>query len=703
MSKTVINLNAEEIDLASIVKTQDCYRVGEWSFMYNEGKNPAKFTFKDVKPRALKVTITGSTGWVRFLRPLDNSGRSGIYDVLLTLRALTIDPASKYQPYIFVTHKPGYFEKHSKLNPCEGGFETKLSMSAGGPQYWIGFETVDKNIELRIDHIRLVLAKGSSEITKIPDAHKTVALPLVASDQKSVSYAEIEEWNRTYESKVSSDELGFLLEYAERLRRVQMPETFLGMIRYLVVRYSDFSPDQQVALATKVRNALQISHDEKLVELIYQHCPGLLSSLDISEEILFKLAGLDSDESNIEHQSLGKHAYFALQNQPKKLFTLIHRELLVDMKYLESNPSGYCALANTYVAGDGNSGRYLTYLNQYLAHYKLPRLNSVELGTGQCMAGMNFNASALKPSKGPLVSIMMSAFQAEETIGYAIESLLMQTYQDIEILVCDDCSDDKTLQVALTWAAKDERVRVFQSKSNQGTYNIRNDLIAQSRGEYLTFQDSDDFALPCRIEEQISVLVNEHKSVCFSEWLRLRNDGSVVYFHDGNVSRFCVVSAMAHRSVFERMPPFRSALVAADTEFYEQCKRLLGDEELVIVRKPLILGLWGDGSLTKRENLNADHSGFVAHRRRAYAEIAARQRILGDVLVTDNDVNEVLKDLDIYCKPAGVVAVNENNADEYTSGKKLEEMEIDEHGKTIGISDEVDSSTFDNTFNSRVA
>ena len=703
MQKTVINLNAEDIDLASIVKTQNRYRVGEWSFLYNESKNSAKFKFKALKPRALKVSISGSTGWVRFVRPLDNTGRSGIYNVLLTLGELTLNPSSKYQPYIFVTHRSEYFEKHSQLNLCNGGFETKLTINAGGPQYWIGFETVDKDIELRIDHIRLVLAQGNSEITKIPDPHKTVELPLVASEQKSASYAEIEDWNKTYENKIHSDELNFLLEYADRLRRVEMPETFIGIIRYLVVRYSEFSLDKQQVLAAKISYAIQISHDETLLKLIYKHSPGLLPSLDISEEILFRLTGLDFDESNIEYRSLGKHAYFALQDQPKKLFTLIHRELLANKHYLQSNPSGYCALANTYVSDIENSGKYLAYINQYFSHYNLPGLKAIELGTGQCMSGMKFNVSSLKPSRGPLVSIIMSAYQAEETIGYAIKSLLTQTYQDIEILVCDDGSDDKTLQVALTWQAKDKRVRVFQSKSNQGTYNIRNDLIAESKGEYITFHDSDDHALPCRIEEQISVLVNEHKTVCFSEWLRLRNDGSVVYFHDGNVSRFCVVSAMAHRSVFEHMPPFRSALVAADTEFYEQCKRLLGEGEIVIIRKPLILGLWGDGSLTKRENLNADHSGFVAHRRRAYAEIAARQRILGDVLITNNDIIEVLKELDIYCKPEGVIAVSGKTVNESVGESKSREGELGGCGNLCDISPIADDVADNYPYKSRVA
>lgn len=703
MTKTVVNLNAEEIDLSSIVKTRNCYRVGEWSLRYNESKNSASFAFDSVTPRALSVTISDSTGWVRFMRPIDSTGKVGIYSVLLTLRALTADPASNYQPFIFVSHKPGNFKKHSKLDPCEGGFKTKLSMQENGPQFWIGFETVEKDIVLLIDHIRLVLAESTNELTKAPDPHKTVALPLVAADKKSGIYSDIDEWNKDFESRASSDELGFLLEYAEGMRRVQMLETFIKMVRYLVVKYPELNQEQRDVLAGEVKNALQISRDETLVDLIYTHCPALLCSLDLNEDILFELAGLERDESTVEHHSLCKNAYFSLQNEPAKLFTLIHRELQGNKDYLESNPSAYCALANAYVAKDRNSEIYITYLNQFFDHYNLPRLKSVALGSEQCMSGMQFNESAFKPSKGPLVSIIMSAYQAENTIGYAIESLLKQTYENIEILVCDDCSEDNTLQVAVQYAAQDERVRVFQSNENQGTYNIRNDLIAQSTGEYITFHDSDDRSLLCRIEEQMNVLVNEHKTVCFSEWLRIRDDGSIVYFNDGNVSRFCVVSAMAHRSVFERMPPFRPALVAADTEFHEQCKCLFGEEEIVTVRKPLILGLWSDESLTKRENLNADHTGFVAYRRREYAEIAARQRIVGDLLITDNDITEVLKELEIYRKPEGVVAVSNAKENDCQGVEISSAPEPVVSGSAGDISTVAENVVVDSPYNPRVA
>jgi glycosyltransferase involved in cell wall biosynthesis len=205
---------------------------------------------------------------------------------------------------------------------------------------------------------------------------------------------------------------------------------------------------------------------------------------------------------------------------------------------------------------------------------------------------------------------------------------------------------DKIIEIAGT----DERIRVFRSRANQGTYNIRNDLIKRAKGEYIAFQDSDDYTLPNRIEIQLRSLLETGKTMCNTQWMRITPEGSFVFFHDDRVSRFCVVSSMVRREVFDLVPQFRSSLVAADTEFYQTMIDTFGEDELCMIDKPLLLGLWGEGSLTQKRDLKAKNSGYVAVRRQNYSDIAARQRALGKGLVVDEEVEKTLKDNGIFMK-----------------------------------------------------
>ena len=105
---------------------------------------------------------------------------------------------------------------------------------------------------------------------------------------------------------------------------------------------------------------------------------------------------------------------------------------------------------------------------------------------------------------------------------------------------------------------------------------------------------------------------------------------------------------MLSKKTLLSIPAFRKSLVAADTEFYQTMINTFGKEKIHMFSFPLILGLWGDGSLTKKADLTAENTGFVAPRRRRYSDIAARQRALGESIVTNDDIDQVLKENNIY-------------------------------------------------------
>lgn len=92
----------------------------------------------------------------------------------------------------------------------------------------------------------------------------------------------------------------------------------------------------------------------------------------------------------------------------------------------------------------------------------------------------------------PIVSVLMTAYNREKYIAEAIESVLASSYQDFELIIVDDCSNDKTVAIAKSYEAKDSRIKVYINESNLGDYPNRNKAASYAQGKYLKYLDSDD-------------------------------------------------------------------------------------------------------------------------------------------------------------------------------------------------------------------
>ena len=112
-----------------------------------------------------------------------------------------------------------------------------------------------------------------------------------------------------------------------------------------------------------------------------------------------------------------------------------------------------------------------------------------------------------------LVSILICTYNAEKTIRWTLESVLAQTYQNIEVLVLDNDSKDKTWEVLETYQTKDPRVKLFTVGKNLGAYAGINYLLDQAKGEYIAIQDHDDVWTSEKIEQQIAFLQNHKEFV----------------------------------------------------------------------------------------------------------------------------------------------------------------------------------------------
>jgi hypothetical protein len=132
----------------------------------------------------------------------------------------------------------------------------------------------------------------------------------------------------------------------------------------------------------------------------------------------------------------------------------------------------------------------------------------------------------LSPLPGrPLVSVLMANYNYARYIAEAIESVLAQTYQHFELIVCDDGSTDNSREVVEQFVSRDSRVRLV-SKQNGGLASALNAAYSVSTGEIICLLDSDDLFLPQKIERVVGAFQNSKRAgVCIHRIVKMYNDG----------------------------------------------------------------------------------------------------------------------------------------------------------------------------------
>ena len=124
-----------------------------------------------------------------------------------------------------------------------------------------------------------------------------------------------------------------------------------------------------------------------------------------------------------------------------------------------------------------------------------------------------------------LVSVIIPAYNAEKTIDKAIQSAVDQTYRNIEVIVIDDCSTDKTIEKVIFCLQKDDRIKLLKNNINIGVSESRNRGVKKARGEWIAFLDSDDIWAREKLERQIKEMENDNCSICFTGSGFIRDDG----------------------------------------------------------------------------------------------------------------------------------------------------------------------------------
>jgi len=124
----------------------------------------------------------------------------------------------------------------------------------------------------------------------------------------------------------------------------------------------------------------------------------------------------------------------------------------------------------------------------------------------------------------PLISVVMPAYNAEQTIQESINSVINQTYTNWEILIIDDKSIDNTSQIIKQAAVKSSRIRIFAHLQNKGVAASRNKGIKEAKGSYIAFLDSDDLWHPNKLIKQLAFMKKNNAAISYTATAYMKDD-----------------------------------------------------------------------------------------------------------------------------------------------------------------------------------
>jgi glycosyltransferase involved in cell wall biosynthesis len=130
----------------------------------------------------------------------------------------------------------------------------------------------------------------------------------------------------------------------------------------------------------------------------------------------------------------------------------------------------------------------------------------------------------------------MTSHNSEKTISEAIESILNQTFKEIELIIINDKSTDKTLNIIRKYSQKDKRIKIINNHKNIGQTKSRNLALKISKGKYIAIMDSDDISINTRLETQYNFLEkNKEIFLCGTDAYTIDENGKTTGTYRGPV------------------------------------------------------------------------------------------------------------------------------------------------------------------------
>lgn len=213
-----------------------------------------------------------------------------------------------------------------------------------------------------------------------------------------------------------------------------------------------------------------------------------------------------------------------------------------------------------------------------------------------------------------LVTIFIPAYNAEKYIKECLDSIVNQTYKNLDILIIDDGSTDNTSKIIETY--NDERIRLIKNKENKGLPYTRNLGLKESKGEYIAIMDADDISYIDRIEKQVNVLNKNNKiDVVISQAEMFGGKVSRIWKPPVSneeikvsllfINRICNPTAMLKRDSLKKfnIKYNDQCFVAQDYELWCQISKV---GYIHTIEEPLLKYRFGHENITKRSKLSSE-------------------------------------------------------------------------------------------------
>lgn len=155
--------------------------------------------------------------------------------------------------------------------------------------------------------------------------------------------------------------------------------------------------------------------------------------------------------------------------------------------------------------------------NRFRQTCNLPFLIEAQVGCIACSQCIR----ECDPPMAPTISVLLPAFNSERHLEEAARSILDQTYRDLELVIIDDGSTDRTREIARALSQEDPRVQVVAHDQNRGLATRLNEGLSVARGEYIARMDADDVSLPHRLELQVGYLAAHPDIALVGGFIRL--------------------------------------------------------------------------------------------------------------------------------------------------------------------------------------
>ena len=212
-------------------------------------------------------------------------------------------------------------------------------------------------------------------------------------------------------------------------------------------------------------------------------------------------------------------------------------------------------------------------------------------------------------SSSTLVSLVMSVYNAENSIDNSILSLLNQTYENIEILIMNDGSTDKTSDKLTEYEKKHSSIRIFENTKNIGLTKSLNILIHAANGEYIARQDADDISYPSRIAKQVTVINKYNLNFCSSRAIKNNKNSHIpgLSFYLPTKLLLRYKNPFIHGTLMIRRKDLLSIGLYDEDYYYSQDYKLISDliymgYRYKVIREPLyVLNMENNISTNNRD------------------------------------------------------------------------------------------------------